>query len=104
MKGLQAISVALLAGLSLLLVIAEAQSPSGKAAVQGAPKTASGEPNLEGIWTDEVRTPLQRNAKYAGREFLTDVEVAALTAQRQKAKGRDFRPPKGTEADVAGAY
>jgi hypothetical protein len=35
---------------------------------------------------------------------LTDEEFAALNAQRRKAQGRDFRPPRGTEADVAGAY
>ena len=104
-RSLQTIIVTVvLAGLPLLLVIAEAQSPSGHAAALGALKTPWGEPNLEGLWTDEVQTPFQRNAKYAGREFLTDAEVAALTAERRKAKGRDFRPPKGTEGDVAGAY
>src|SRR5262249_43300463 len=104
MKGrsLPAINAAMLASLSLLVIV-EAQSSSGNAAAQGAAalKTAWGEPKLEGLWTDELRTPLQRNAKYGGREFLTDAEFAELNAQRSKAKGRDFRPPKGSEADVA---
>ena len=45
-------------------------------------KTPWGEPNLQGIWTDEYQTPLQRPAKYAGKEFFTDEERAALDARR----------------------
>ena len=32
-------------------------------------KTPWGEPDLQGIWTDEFDTPLQRPAKYANRSF-----------------------------------
>ena len=75
----------------------------------GAPGDATlttpwGDPDLQGIWTDEFRTPLQRHARYGGREFMTDAEFAELEEQRREAIGRDFRPPSGTEADVAGAY
>ena len=31
----------------------------------GAPRTAWGEPDLQGIWTDPYQTPLQRPAQYA---------------------------------------
>jgi hypothetical protein len=34
--------------------------------------TAWNEPDLQGIWTDEYQTPLQRPARFAGREFLSD--------------------------------
>ena len=66
-------------------------------------KTAWGEPDLQGIWTDEFQTPLQRPAKYAGKEFFTDQERAALDAERA---GIELRPrgEKGSERDVAGAY
>lgn len=67
-------------------------------------KTAWGDPDLQGIWNYGYQTPLQRPTKYAGREFLTDAEVAALNKQRDKSIDRDFRPPRGTEGDVAGAY
>src|SRR5438445_12818687 len=41
------------------------------------PRTPDGKPDLHGYWTSESFTPLERPAKYAGREFLTDEEVAA---------------------------
>src|SRR5258708_14674884 len=34
-------------------------------------KTPWGEPDLQGIWTDETDTPLQRSAKYPNQEFFT---------------------------------
>ena len=66
-------------------------------------KTAWGEPDLQGIWTDEYQTPLQRPAKFAGKEFFTDEERTALDAERA---GIELRPrgEKGSERDVAGAY
>ena len=40
-------------------------------------KTPWGEPDLQGIWTSDYQTPLSRPEEFAGREFLTDEEVAA---------------------------
>jgi hypothetical protein len=83
---------------------ARAGAPPAKAD-QPSLKTAWGDPNLQGIWTDEYQTPLQRPAKYAGREFFTDAEIAALDKQRAAIPGRPrVRPGIGSEADVAGAY
>jgi hypothetical protein len=66
-------------------------------------KTPWGEPDLQGIWTDEYQTPLQRPAKYAGKEFFTDEERAALDAKRAATELRP-RAERGSERDVAGAY
>ena len=66
-------------------------------------KTPWGEPDLQGIWTDEYQTPLQRPATYAGKEFFTDEERAALDAKRAAIELRP-RAERGTERDVAGAY
>jgi hypothetical protein len=72
---------------------------------QGASlKTKWGDPDLEGIWREDVQVPLQRDPKYAGREFLTDQEVAAADARKAKNVSRDKRQDVGTEKDVAGAY
>jgi len=68
-----------------------------------AARTPWGEPNLQGIWTDEYQTPLQRPAKYAAKEFFTEEERAALDAQRAAIELRP-RQERGTERDVAGAY
>jgi hypothetical protein len=63
-----------------------------------------GEPDLQGIWTDETDTPLQRSPKFADQEFFTAAQRAELDRQRSAMKGRDQRAERGTLADVAGAY
>jgi hypothetical protein len=39
------------------------------------PKTSFGHPDLEGVWTNNSATPLQRPAAWAGKTSLTDAEV-----------------------------
>ena len=71
------------------------------------PRTPWGEPDLQGIWDSKLITPLERPAKYADREFLTDEEVAAIERGAKETpvgKGRDVRAARGSEADVEGAY
>jgi len=43
------------------------------------PRTADGHPDLQGIWTTQTFTPLERPQRYAGREFLTEAEAVELT-------------------------
>jgi hypothetical protein len=59
---------------SVSVVGTHAQGPaaSGTATAAAALKTPWGEPDLQGIWTDEFDTPLQRPAKYADQEFFTE--------------------------------
>ena len=52
------------------------------ASQSSAPTTAWGEPDLQGIWTDEYQTPLQRPPQFADREFFTDEERAGLDKRR----------------------
>jgi hypothetical protein len=59
---------------------------------------------LQGIWTDEFDTPLQRSAKYENQEFFTQAQRAELDKERTAVLERDQRGERGTEADVAGAY
>src|ERR1700674_2352158 len=77
-----------------------AQAPAGTAAL----KTPWGEPDLQGIWTDETATPLQRPAKYANQEFFTDTQRVELDKARATMLDRDKRSERGTERDVSGAY
>ena len=42
------------------------------------PRTAWGDPDLQGIWMSQTTVPLERPVKYGNREFLTDQEVDAL--------------------------
>jgi hypothetical protein len=112
--GVAAVIAGVIVLLKLTPVTVAGQAPTssaepGDAAKAGpAPKTPWGEPDLQGIWTDNYQTPLQRAAKYAGKEFLTDAEVAELDRQRAAIQRREYRDRnaqgKGTEQDVAGAY
>ncbi len=68
-------------------------------------RTPWGDPNLQGIWTDEFQTPLQRPARFAGKELFTDEERAKLDELRMQIPRADDRPaPRGSEQDVSGAY
>jgi hypothetical protein len=84
---------------ALLCAQTSAQGPKSSASML---KTPWAEPDLQGIWTNEFDTPLQRPAKYADQEFFTEAERAELDKQRSETLA-DQRPEHGTEADVAGA-
>src|SRR5437588_8211909 len=75
-----------------------------RASESSVSRTSWGEPDLQGIWTDETDTPLQRSAKYANQEFFTAEQRAELDKARASLLGRDRRVERGTELDVAGAY
>ncbi|HEY3640544.1 MAG TPA: hypothetical protein VGL31_05590 [Xanthobacteraceae bacterium] len=82
----------------------QASTASVKAPAAAVPTTPWGEPDLQGIWTVESDTPLQRPAKYANQEFFTEAQRAELDRERSALLGRDKRVERGTELDVAGAY
>ena len=44
-----------------------------------APRTADGQPDLQGIWANNSATPLQRPEQLAGKAVLSDEELAELT-------------------------
>ena len=67
-------------------------------------KTPWGEPDLQGLWTDESDTPLQRIAKCAGQEFFTEAQRAEIDRERAALLANDRRGERGTETDVPGAY
>ena len=56
------------------------------------PKTAWGDPDLQGIFTNATITPFERPPEFAGKEFLTEKEVAELEARA--AKNRVDQPPR----------
>src|SRR6266550_9072948 len=109
LSSMIAIAVAAAAASAVIAVAitgTSAQAPAASVKAPAAPvlKTPWGEPDLQGIWTDETDTPLQRPAKYANQEFFTDAQRAELDKERSALLGRDKRVERGTELDVAGAY
>jgi len=91
--------------LSVSIDRTSAQAPAASATTPTpALKTPWGEPDLQGIWTDESDTPLQRPARFAGQEFFTEGQRAALDKARSELLGRERRAERGTEQDVSGSY
>src|SRR5579871_1573590 len=86
---------------SVSVTPASAQAPAvSGAALKAAPlKTAWGEPDLQGIWTNEFDTPLQRSAKYANQEFFTEAQRAELDQARSGILNR-----RATERDANNGY
>jgi hypothetical protein len=102
-RFLNSVAASVLTGAAFSAVVgllgtqAPAQTPSIIAL-----NTPWGEPDLQGIWTSEFDTPLQRPAKYPDQEFFTEAQRAELDKARI-ATLADVRAEHGTEADVAGA-
>ena len=69
-------------------------------------QTPWGAPDLQGIWANDVSTPLQRPSRFAGKAELTDEELAAYTEERQQSReNRDRRDnAEGAVTDVGRAY
>ena len=105
-------SLTLVAG-ALAGVLALAQTPptapqstaSKSKAAAKAPaslRTPWGDPDLQGTWFVMYDVPLERSAANAGKEFLTDEEVAAADKKKGLDPGRNARAA-GAQ-DVSGAY
>src|SRR3982750_4256401 len=67
-------------GTASLGVSSRAQAPQtqGKSAPYKAPRNAFGQPDLEGTWTNNSLTPLQRPTVWANKTRLTPDEVELL--------------------------
>jgi hypothetical protein len=96
-----AIAAAASAAISVSVTATSAQTPAGSGAAQKSPalKTAWGEPDLQGIWTDEFDTPLQRPAKYASQEFFTEAQRVELDKARSEMVTR-----RATETNANNGY
>jgi hypothetical protein len=82
---------------SLLTAIPVAAQALGPVDGYNVPRTADGQPDFEGFWTNATRTPLQRPAGMAS-EFYTAEEVAATESREAELETAPTVP--GTTADV----
>jgi hypothetical protein len=93
------------AATSVSIAPAPAQTPATAAAAPTTElRTPWGEPDLQGIWTDEFDAPLQRPPKYASQEFFTEAQRKQLDEERSALYGEERPAQRGTELAVAGAY
>ncbi len=89
-------------------VIVTAGSPQPAAAqapeTDQVPRTPWGDPDLQGLWNHGTITPLERPEEYAGREFLTEEEIAAANRAAETRASSERRGELTREQDVALAY
>src|SRR6266446_1421104 len=97
--AIAAAAVSAIAAVSITRTSAQTAAPS-----MPALKTPWGDPDLQGIWTDETDTPFQRSPRFANQEFFTDAQREEFDIQRSALRGRDARGERGSELDVAGDY
>lgn len=62
------------------------------------PKTADGQPDLQGVWGYATITPLERPAELASKAVLTEEEALELEKQTAVIQNRDRRDGKGERA------
>lgn len=67
-----------------------AQNPAETTAEQTfiSPRTAWGDPDLQGVWRYEATIPLERPPRFEGRAALTDEEVAAIQQTEEELAAR----------------
>ena len=89
--------IALLAIVTAACGVAVAQS-TPKAKTYTPPKTAWGDPDLQGEWPAFANIPMQRQVSFGTRAYLTEEEFAQRAKQAQsqnEADSEEFVPASG---------
>ncbi|HEY8615584.1 hypothetical protein [Phenylobacterium sp.] len=89
----------------VLALLASALAHGAAAQAYKAPRTAFGQPDLQGIWSNATITPLTRDAKFGTRNVLTKAEAEALEQATREQVARADAPtrPEATVADLKNA-
>jgi hypothetical protein len=69
---------------ALALFAVTALSAQNKASGK-TPRTADGHPDLQGIWNNSTRTPLERPSEFAGKPTLTEAEAKVWEQKEHQA-------------------
>ena len=84
----------LLAGIAVTLAVVTmtAHSGEGPSRRYQPPRLADGTPDLQGVWTNQTATPMERAAELGTRRAFTDAEAAAISKAALSAVEADARP------------
>ncbi len=76
-----------------------------------APRTADGVPDLQGMWTNNTITPLERPQRFADKAFLSEAEqaelereIAAYTVEKDLPSDPNRPPPTKGQIDLEDSY
>jgi hypothetical protein len=78
------------------------KTPAPTKAAKGwkAPRTADGQPDLQGVWNFSTATPLERPNELGGKQVLTDEEAEEFAERAAAKSDHDKNPPP----DIVGNY
>ena len=97
------LTLAAAAGIAAFALASAARNSTAAAASDSpgytAARTAWGDPDFQGVWRYEAVIALERPARFAGREFLTDAEIAQI---EQTEKDQEARRLAGVEGEAVG--
>jgi hypothetical protein len=88
---------------SIGAVMALLSAPAFAQDAADIPRTASGKPDLQGIWTNKTMTPLTRSREFGDNRALNQDQVARLEARRQEFLDAEFADSDPDRVAGAGA-
>jgi hypothetical protein len=98
-----ALTLAAGAGIAAFALVSAARNTTAATAsdtrIYTAPRTAWGDPDVQGVWRYEAVIALERPARFAGREFLTDAEIAQA---QQLEQDQEAKRLAGVEGEAVG--
>ena len=95
---------ALLAATAVAAALVAFQEPGQSAKPSKAPRTPDGQPDIQGIWSNAVLTPMERPADLKDKAFLTEKEALDYEQRTVAKNNMDNRAGAGTDADLGRAY
>ena len=91
-------AILVVVGVALLVTVAHTQTRIGTVPAKASTlRTPWGDPDLQGVWNVAAGTPLERPPALAGKEFLTDDELAQAEKQIHERNSADRRDGAATD-------